>query len=233
MKIAEFEIEVERKDIKNIHLAVYPPDGRVHISVPGNMNDDDINMFLFSKLSWIRQQHTAVVNQERQTSRDFVTGESHFLLGRRFLLKVMPTNEKARVERKMKYIEMYVKQDSSVERKQSIMDEFYREQLNAVLEPMVEKWAKKMEEDYSSFKWSILLMQKQWGSCLTQKRRIQFNLLLARVPLRCIEYIVVHELAHLKVHQHNNDFMLLLNKYMPDWALRKKELDEFIALPIQ
>ena len=233
MKIAEFEIEVERKDIKNIHLAVYPPDGRVHISVPGNMNDDDINMFLFSKLSWIRQQHTAVVNQERQTSRDFVTGESHFLLGRRFLLKVMPTNEKARVERKMKYIEMYVKQDSSVERKQSIMDEFYREQLNAVLEPMVEKWAKKMEEDYSSFKWSILLMQKQWGSCLTQKRRIQFNLLLARVPLRCIEYIVVHELAHLKVHQHNNDFMLLLNKYMPDWTLRKKELDEFIALPIQ
>lgn len=233
MKIAEFEIEVERKGIKNIHLAVYPPDGRVHISVPESMKDDDISMFLYSKLSWIRQQHESVLSQERQTCRDFVTGESHFLLGRRFLLKVLPTNEKAHIERKMKYLEMYVRRDSTVERKQSLMDEFYRDELYAVLSPTVEKWAKKMEEELSSFNWSILLMQKQWGSCMTQKRQIQFNLMLARVPLRCIEYIVVHEMTHLKVHQHNNDFILLLNKYMPDWTLRKKELDEFIALPLE
>lgn len=233
MKIAEFEIEVERKSIKNIHLAVYPPDGRVHISVPEAMKDDDISMFLYSKLSWIRQQHEAVISQKRQTSREFVTGESHYLLGRRFLLKVLHTNEKAHVERKMKYIEMYVRKGSSVEHKQDVMDEFYRKELHNVLVPMVEKWAKIMEEAISSFSWSILMMQKQWGSCMTKKRKIQFNLLLARVPLRCIEYIVVHELTHLKVHQHNNDFILLLNKYMPDWTLRKKELDEFIALPIK
>lgn len=233
MKIAEFEIEVERKEIKNIHLAVYPPDGKVHISVPESMKDDDISMFLYSKLSWIRQKHESVLTQERQTSRYFVTGESHFLLGRRFLLKVLPTNEKPHIERKMKYLEMYVRRDSTIERKQSLMDEFYRKELKAVLSPMVEKWADKMEEDLSSFTWTILLMQKQWGSCMTQKRQIQFNLMLARVPLRCIEYIVVHELTHLRVHQHNKDFALLLDKYMPDWTLRKKELDDFIALPFK
>lgn len=88
-----------------------------------------------------------------------------------------------------------------------------------------------MCEDLSTFEWSILLMQKQWGSCLTSARKIQFNLLLVRVPLRCIEYIVVHEIAHLKEHRHNKDFIAMLDKYLPDWQLRKKELDDFIALP--
>lgn len=233
MKIAEFDIEVEHKEIKNIHLTVYPPNGRVHISVPETMKDDDISMFLYSKLSWIRQQYESVVSQERQTQRDFITGESHYLLGHRYLLKVMPTNEKAHVERKMKYIEMYIKRDSTKERKQTIMDEFYREELKTAIEPLVVKWSKIMGEDLASFSWTILLMQKQWGSCMTQKRQIQFNLLLARVPIRCIEYIVVHELTHLKVHQHNTDFVLLLNKYLPDWSQRKRELDEFITLPIK
>ena len=232
MKIAEFEIEVERKDIKNIHLAVYPPDGRVHVSIPETMKDDDLRMFLYSKLSWIRQKHEEVTTQERQTERDFVSGESHFLLGRRYLLKVLPTTEKAHIEKRMKYLEMYVKKGSSKEHKQEVMDEFYRTEIRATLEPMLRKWAKIMEEDHTPFTWTVLLMKRQWGSCITKERKIQFNLLLARVPLKCIEYIVVHELTHLKVHEHNNDFIALLNKYLPDWTIRKKELDEFIALPI-
>ena len=232
MKIAEFEIEVERKAIKNIHLAVYPPDGRVHVSIPEAMKDDDLRMFLYSELPWIRQKHEEVTTQERQTERDFVSGESHFLLGRRYLLKVIPTTEKAHIEKKMKYLEMYVRRDASKEHKQEVMDEFYRSELRATLEPMLKKWAKIMEEDNTPFTWMVLLMKRQWGSCITKERKIQFNLLLARVPRKCIEYIVVHELAHLKVHEHNDDFIALLNKYLPDWAMRKKELDEFIALPI-
>lgn len=97
---------------------------------------------------------------------------------------------------------------------------------------MVEKWSALMDENARPFTWSILHMQQQWGSCQTEKRKILYNLVLARVPLRCIEYVVVHELCHLKVHQHNRDFIALLNHYMPDWQLRKKELDDFIALPI-
>ena len=88
-----------------------------------------------------------------------------------------------------------------------------------------------MDENPSSFEWTILHMQKQWGSCKTEARKIQFNLLLGRVPLRCIEYVVVHEMAHLKEHRHNKDFVTMLDKYLPDWQFRKKELDEFIALP--
>ena len=189
-------------------------------------------MFLYSKLAWIRQQHESVNRQERQTDRDFVTGESHYLLGRRYLLKVIPTTERAHVVRKVKYLEMYVRKDSSTDRRKSVMEEFYRAELRPVLESLVGKWAATMGEGATTFEWSILLMQKQWGSCLTASRKIQFNLLLSRVPLHCIEYIVVHEMAHLKEHRHNKDFIAMLDQYLPDWQMRKKELDEFIALPI-
>lgn len=232
MRIAEFDIEVEHKEIKNIHLAVYPPDGRVHVSVPNYMQDDEVSMFLYTKLPWIRKQHEEVLAQERQDEREYVSGESHYLLGRRYLLKVISTTERAHVVRKVKYLEMYVRKDSSTDRRRAIMEEFYRAELRPVLESLVGKWAAKMGEDQTTFEWSILLMQKQWGSCLTTARKIQFNLLLSRVPIHCIEYIVVHEMVHLKEHRHNKDFIAMLDHYLPDWQMRKKELDEFIALPI-
>lgn len=232
MQIAEFDIEVEYKAIKNIHLAVYPPDARVHVSVPQYMKEDEVSMFLYSKLPWIRKQSEEILAQERQGVREYISGESHYLLGRRYLLKVIPTTERAHVVKKVKYLEMYVRKDSTNDRRKAVMDDFYRSELRPVLESLVDKWSKTMEEDPSSFEWSILLMQKQWGSCLTDARKIQYNLLLSRVPLRCIEYIVVHEMAHLKEHRHNKDFIALLDNYLPNWQLRKKELDEFIALPI-
>ena len=232
MRIAEFDIEVEHKEIKNIHLAVYPPDGRVHVSVPNYMQDDEVSMFLYTKLPWIRKQHEEVLAQERQDEREYVSGESHYLLGRRYLLKVIPTMERAHVVRKVKYLEMYVRKDSSTDRRKSVMEEFYRAELRPVLESLVGKWSATMGEDPTTFEWSILLMQKQWGSCLTASRKIQFNLLLSRVPLHCIEYIVVHEMDHLKEHRHNKDFIAMLDQYLPDWQMRKKELDEFIALPM-
>ena len=231
MRIAEFDIEVEHKGIKNIHLAVYPPDGRVHISVPDYMKDDEVSMFLYTKLPWIRKQREEVMAQERQDEREYVSAESHYLLGRRYLLKVIPTTERAHVEKKVKYLELHIRKDATIERRKAVMDEFYREQLRPVLKTFVIKWARTMNESLPSFEWSILLMQKQWGNCKTEARKIQFNLLLGRVPLRCIEYIVVHEMAHLREHRHNKDFIHLLDDYLPDWQLRKKELDEFIALP--
>ena len=233
MKIAEFDIEVERKEIKNIHLAVYPPDGRVHISVPLSMNEDELGMYLFSKLSWIREQHSKVLSQNRQTAREYVTGESHYLLGNRYLLKVLPTTQKGYVLKKSKYIEIYVRNGSTDSRKQELLEELYRAELQEVLTKLIDKWSLVMEENSKPFSWNILHMQNQWGSCKTQKRSIQFNLLLARVPIRCIEYIVVHELAHLKEHNHNQNFAQILDEYLPDWSSRKKELDEFVALPIK
>ena len=232
MQIAEFEIEVEKKSIKNVHLAVYPPDGRVHVSVPERMPDDELGLFLFSKLSWIRQSHEQVIKQLRQSEREYVSGESHYFLGRRYLLKVFQTTEKVRVEKKVKFIELYVRDKSSIDKKRALFEDFYRSQLSEVLSKMVDKWSKIMEEDSIPFSWSILHMQQLWGNCQTEKRAIRFNLLLARLPKRCIEYVVVHELAHLKVHRHDKNFSAILDKYMPDWSARKKELDEFIALSL-
>ena len=232
MRIAEFDIEVEYKSIKNIHLAVYPPDGRVHISVPNYMKDDEVSMFLYTKLPWIRKQREDVLSQDRQDGREYISGESHYLLGRRYLLKVIPTTERAHIVKKIKYLEMFVRKDAGTDRRKAVMEEFYRMELRPVLEELVVKWADMMDEALSSFEWTILHMQKQWGSCSTSARKIQFNRLLSRVPLRCIEYIVVHEMAHLKEHRHNKDFIAMLDKYLPDWQLRKKELDEFIALPM-
>ncbi len=232
MRIAEFDIDVEHKGIKNIHLAVYPPDGRVHISVPDYMKDDEVSMFLYTKLPWIRKQYEEVLSQERQDEREYVSGESHYLFGRRYLLKVIPTTERVHMVKKVKYLEMYVRKDTGIESRRTLMEELYRMELRPVLETFVNKWADVMDEKKSSFEWTILHMQKQWGSCKTEARKIQFNLLLGRVPLRCIEYIVVHEMTHLKQHRHNKDFIHLLDVHLPDWQLRKKELDEFIALPL-
>ena len=232
MRIAEFEIEVERKPIKNIHLAVYPPDARVHVSVPELMREDDISMYLYSKIDWIRNQYDSVKQQERQSDREFISGENHYLFGQRYLLMVKPSTDRARAELTTKCIDMYVRPGATLDKKQQLLDDLYRTQLKAVLADYVAKWASVMDEDISTFSWSVLRMQKLWGNCTTGSRKIKFNLMLARVPLRCIEYVVVHELNHLKVHEHNKMFAALLSKYMPDWATRKRELDEFIALPI-
>ena len=186
MRIAEFDIEVEYKSIKNIHLAVYPPDGRVHISVPNYMKDDEVSMFLYTKLPWIRKQREDVLSQDRQDGREYISGESHYLLGRRYLLKVIPTTERAHIVKKIKYLEMFVRKDAGTDRRKAVMEEFYRMELRPVLEELVVKWADMMDEALSSFEWTILHMQKQWGSCSTSARKIQFNLLLSRVPLRCI-----------------------------------------------
>lgn len=232
MKVAEFDIEVEYKAIKNIHFTVYPPDGRIRLSVPKNMSEDDVSMMLYSRLDWLRSKVAEVQIQERQTDREYVSGENHYLFGERYLLQVIPQNiVPPSIKLGTKIMDMYVTPKSSLIDKQRLMEAFYRNRLREFLGTIVSKWSSRMGEDISSFDYSIMVMQKQWGSCNTTKRKILFNLLLARVPQRCIEYVVVHELCHLKVHQHNKEFTSLLNTFMPDWAIRKKELDEFPALP--
>lgn len=133
MQIAEFDIQVERKPIKNIHLSVYPPDARVHVSVPDYMRDDDLSVFLYSKLSWIRKQSEQVRHQDRQDEREYVSGESHYLFGNRYLLKVIPTaTGKTGVQRKVKFIEMYARPKASLEIKRALLNEYYREELQKV-----------------------------------------------------------------------------------------------------
>lgn len=233
MKIGEFEVEVERKAIKNIHLAVYPPDGRVHISVPRAMADEDVGAFLYSKLAWIRKHHALVRGQERQSGREYVTGENHYLLGRRLLMKVVPESGKGYVVTTAKTIELHVGADATLERRRAVMEDYCRMLLYAVLEDEILRWAAVMGEDPETMKVAVRRMTSAWGRCNADKRSMTFNLQLVRMPVRCIQYVVVHELLHLKVHGHGKAFAEGLDMVMPDWRLRKKELDEFTALPME
>lgn len=234
MKVAELNIEVEYKAIKNMHLTVYPPDGRIRISVPKDTKEDEVSLLLYSRLDWLRSKVAEVQTQERQSEREFVSGENHYLFGERYLLKVIPSNiVPPSIKVGTKVMELFVRPGATISDKQKTMEAFYRNRLRSALNSIVPKWADRLDEAPATFDFTIMIMQKQWGSCITSKRKILFNLLLARVPLRCIEYIVVHELCHLKVHQHNKEFAALLNKVMPDWSARKKELDEFLALPFK
>ena len=232
MKIGEFEVEVERKKIKNMHLAVYPPDGRVHISVPEHLTDWDISTFLYSKLGWIRRQYEEVTAQHRQDVRDFVTGESHYLFGERYLLQLIPTTDAPRIDVIAGAMDMYVRPRMTRDDRASLLFTYYRNQLREVLTRLMAKWTEIMSENPDTLQWDIEMILRKWGECHQRQRRITFSLLLARVPVRCIEYVVVHELAHLQVADHSSQFTALLNRFLPDWRPRKQELDDFISLSL-
>lgn len=232
MKIGEFEVEVERKKIKNVHLAVYPPDGRVHISVPEHMSDWDVSTFLYSKLRWIHRQYQEVISQHRQTQREFVTGESHYLFGERYLLQIVFCDNTPRIEATPSGIDMYIKTSKPKSERAALLYAFYRNRLNDVLAELMNKWCDKMDENIPSVSFEIDMVLRKWGQCYPTQRRIVFSLLLARVPIRCIEYVVVHELAHLKVREHDDRFTAILDSYLPDWRVRKQELDNFISLAL-
>lgn len=232
MRVAEFEVEVERKNIKNLHLSVYPPDGRVHLSAPAHLSDWDISTFLFSKLAWIRKQRESVLTQHRQDAREFVTGESHYLFGERYLLELKEADGKPKVKVTNGGIDMLVTPGMTKAERSALLYTYYRRLLLVELNEMIERWRPVMDESGVPIYWSVDMLLRKWGQCFKKERRIVFSLLLARVPRRCIEYVVVHELAHLKVHPHNDDFHALLDRYLPDWRSRKQELDNFIALAL-
>lgn len=231
MNIDGLEIEVERKPIKNMHLSVYPPDGRVHLSVPRYLSDGDILSFVASKWEWIQKHREDVINQARQTKREYVSGENHYLFGVRYRLLVINTTSGANgIEIQGDRLIMKSRQNSSVEKREEIMRWWYRGLLKQYLSELVKDWSAKLDEP--NVTWEVKRMKREWGSCGAKKRALLFNLELARVPKRCIEYVVVHELTHLKVPNHSKVFQALMTQRMPDWRNRRHELNNFIALTI-
>ena len=227
MIVEEIDIEVEYKSIKNIHLAVYPPDARVHVSAPQYLGDEDIRLFIISKLDWIRDKQEAVRKQERQTPREYVSGENHYFLGKRYILRVSENNAKPEVNIHGDYIDMTVRPGSTMEKREEILREWYRERLSEVLSELIKKWSEKMNAPEVT--WKIKIMKDCWGSCNTTRRSILFNLELARVPRTCIEYVVVHELVHLWHRLHNKVFIATLEKYLPQWSVLRDDLNNFVA----
>lgn len=225
---ANIEIDVVRKDIKNMHLAVYPPHGRIRLSAPSKTDDEVLRLYAISKLGWIKKHVKSFKEQARETKRDYVSGESHYFNGKRYLLEVQNHERYAKVKLiGINKIQLWVKPDTSVEEKATIMKEWYRKQLKNQLPALIEKWEKVIGVKAND--WGVKHMKTKWGACNTDDKRIWINLELSKKPISCLEYILVHELVHLHERNHNERFISLMDKFMPKWRLHRDELN---SLPI-
>lgn len=225
--VGDIEIDLVKKDIKNLHLSVHPPDGRVRISAPLRMNEEAVRLFAISKLSWIKKQRAKFKNQPRQPVREFLSGESHYYQGQRYLLNVITTKKKQRVELDgSSQMNLYVREGARKEQREKVMREWYRRQLKAQIPALIEKWEKRIGVEVNS--WGVRQMKTKWGSCNTTAKRIWINLELAKKPPQCLEYIVVHEMVHLLERTHNERFVAYLDQYLPHWRNLKEELNSLI-----
>ena len=225
LKLGDISVDVIYKNIKNIHLSVHPPSGRVRISSPTRIPIDTLRVFAISKLSWIKKQQQKLKSQEREAPREFISRESHFYLGKRYLLEVNEAKTTPKVKLKHDSIEMFVKPESSLEKRRSLLNEWYRERLKEIIPAIIVKWEKTLKVKVDEF--GIKQMKTRWGTCNTKARRIWINLELAKKPIHCIEYIVVHEMVHLLERKHNERFIAIMDRYLPQWKQYKKELNRF------
>ena len=224
--IGNIDIDLIRKNIKNIHLSVYPPDGRVRLAVPERMNDEAVRLFATSKLAWITKQRKKFSEQDRQTAREFVSGESHYYFGTRYLLNVVETTGKQHIElRGNKYIDLYVRPESTVEKREKIMSDWYRQSLKKIIPAYIKKWEAIMGVTVND--WGVKLMKTRWGTCNVQDKRIWINLELAKKNPQCLEYIIVHEMVHLLERHHNKKYKAYMDKFLPNWKSIKNELNSF------
>jgi len=225
--LANMKIDIIRKDIKNLHLGVYPPNGRVRIAAPMHFDDETLRLFAISKLPWIKKQQSKFQNQERQTLREYVSGESHYFNGQRYLLKIIDSSSPPSITiRNKKYIELHTRKTSTRLQREKIMTQWYRKQLKELLPPLIEKWQHITGIHVDS--WHIKSMKTKWGSCCSPAKRIWLNLELAKKPIRCIEYIIVHEMVHMIERHHNERFVRYMDDFMPQWREYKKELNRLI-----
>jgi predicted metal-dependent hydrolase len=227
IELGDIAVNVVRKNIKNVHLSVYPPAGNVRISAPLRMNLDTIRVFAISKLDWIKKQQQKLRNQTRETPREYIDRESHYLWGKRYLLNLIEADAPPRLELQQDRILLKIQPGADIAKKRAIIDEFYRHQIEAAIPPLIAKWAGLMGVSVASF--TVRKMKTKWGSCTPSLGTIRFNLELAKKPAECLEYVVVHELVHLLEPSHNYRFIALMDSFLPRWRFDRAELNR---LPI-
>ena len=225
--LGEIAVDVVQKDIKNIHLSVHPPAGRVRIAAPLRMDLDKIRVFAITKLAWIKSQQKKLREQERETPREYLDRESHYVWGKRYLLKMVEKEAAPSVELKHSKMILQLRPAASIEKKQEVLDAWYREQLKAVAPPLIEKWERII--GVKAEKFFVQKMKTKWGSCSPGPKNIRLNTDLAKKPLQCLEYIVAHELTHLLERHHNDRFVALMDSHMPQWRQHREMLN---SLPL-
>ena len=221
--LGEIAVDVVMKDIKNIRLSVYPPTGRVRISAPLRMKLDTIRVYAITKLGWIKSQQQKLRTQERETPREYLERESHYVWGKRYLLKIEEQDAAPGIELKHNKMILRIRPATSQEKKQEILEAWYREQLKAALPLLIAKWELLMGVKVGQF--FVQKMRTKWGGCSRDTGNIRLNTDLAKKPPECLEYIVVHELAHLLEPTHNARFIALMDQFMPKWKFYKDQLN--------
>ena len=222
--ISNIKVDVVRKDIKNMHLAVYPPTGRVRIAAPLSVNEEAVRLFAISKLGWIKRHQRKFEKQERETPREYMERESHYFQGQRYLLRIKATHGAGYVDLKGKtYLDLYVREGATSAYKRGILNEWYRKELKKLIPGIIAHWEKKLKVTVDD--WGVKQMKTKWGACNIEARRIWLNLELAKKPVQCLEYIIVHEMVHLLERRHNDKFLAYMDYYLPNWKHLKEELN--------
>lgn len=224
IQIAEIPIEVVKKKIKNLHLSVLPPDGKVRVSAPESMPDESILLFVRAKIGWIRKQQAKFEAQPRQGERQYVSGETLYVWGRQYFLLVAYSYKGNSLVLSGDKAILTVRKESTAKQRGAFVNEWYRSLLKAEVEKYLPKWEKITGLYCSS--WQSKYMTTRWGTCNTGTKKIWLNVQLAKKPIECLEYVILHELAHLKVRNHGPAFVAVLDQYMPYWRELRKQLND-------
>ncbi len=213
-------MQVVRKPIKNLHLSVCPPDGHVRLAVPLHMTDDNMRLAVITRLSWIKKQQASFQTQPRQSEREMVTGESHYVFGKRYRLEVIERRGRHEIIiQNNSTLQLFVNPGTSTQNRTLVLTEWYRKQLKARIPDLLKHWEPLIGKQVTA--WGIKQMKTKWGSCNISQRRIWLNLELAKKPVECLEYVLVHELIHLLERHHGDRFKVCMDKYLPQWKQRR------------
>jgi len=226
MIVSGVEIEVIKKNIKNMHLSVLPPMGNVRISAPLKASDETIKLFAITKIGWVKKQIEKFENQPRQSEREYVSGESHYIWGQRYRMEIKHIKTANKVEIKVNKLILSVRVNSTQQQRENVMNEWYRAEIKKKLPQLIDKWESIIGVRTSQV--GVKKMLTRWGTCNADAKRIWVNLQLAKKPVQCLEYIIVHELVHLLEKNHTTVFVSYMDKFLPNWRVVKDELNSFI-----
>lgn len=225
IEIADIKINIIKKNIKNMHLYVKAPDGHVEVSAPKRLSNESIELFLRTKIDWIRKQQKKFAQQNQQTTRQFITGETLYVWGKPYCLHVQYSNKGNSMVLSNDYAILTVREGSTSKQREKWVNEWYRSLLKAEIEKLLPKWVEATGLEPSG--WQTKHMTTRWGTCNINTRKIWLNLRLAKKPVECLDYVILHEIAHLRVPNHGKEFVAILDRYMPYWREVRKRLNDF------
>jgi predicted metal-dependent hydrolase len=230
LKMSSIIVSIELKDIKNVHLSVYPPLGEVKVSAPYGTETDTLRVYISSRISWIKKQQLKFKSQKRISPRMFLTRESHYIRGKRYLLEVVESQSSPNVDLQNSKVKLYTRQSSNYLEKKKTWEKWQRQELYKDIDILLDKWTKKL--DVKPIKVSIRKMKTKWGSCNPISKSININLLLVEKANKYLEYVLVHELIHLLERGHNQRFVSYMDKHLPNWKQTKSEMKKLVLLEL-